>query len=199
MGINRTDILNHIAELISARNYLEVGVNKPDVNYDNIRIEDKTGVDIKVLSQRPGLLEMTSDSFFKDNIRKFDLIFIDGDHDYAQCYADVLNGMNVLSEKGVLVMHDMCPKHEDLQLTERVGEAWYGEAWKVFASMRMSNPMLFMVSMQDDCGCGIIKWGRQITYPQAILDWPFLEEHRKYILNQVFTFQELDEVLRDNA
>lgn len=48
-----------------------------------------------------------SDAFFEQNEDVFDIIFIDGDHRYAQSKRDLDNAMQCLSEHGVIFLHDI--------------------------------------------------------------------------------------------
>ena len=51
---------------------------------------------------------MTSDSFFLDNKYKnyFDLIYVDGAHDYKSVIKDALNSFIFLKKNGVLIFDD---------------------------------------------------------------------------------------------
>ena len=53
---------------------------------------NKIGVD----PERGGNVRKTSDNFFKNNKKEFDVIFIDGLHIYEQCRKDVINSLKVL-------------------------------------------------------------------------------------------------------
>lgn len=48
-----------------------------------------------------------SDKFFKRTKRKYDVIFIDGDHEYAQSKRDLTNSIRRLREGGVIFVHDI--------------------------------------------------------------------------------------------
>jgi hypothetical protein len=56
------------------------------------------------------LYKLTSDIFFASNKNKFDIIFIDGLHEYEQVKRDFENSIKSLSENGVIIFHDMNPK-----------------------------------------------------------------------------------------
>ncbi|MEO7802885.1 MAG: class I SAM-dependent methyltransferase, partial [Ginsengibacter sp.] len=118
----RHDVINFIAEKINAQNYLEIGIGNPDNNFNLVRITNKYAVD-------PGVefeinladFKMTSDDFFvqlKENALditndiKFDIIFIDGLHLAYQVERDILNSFQVLSDNGLIVLHDCNPPTE---------------------------------------------------------------------------------------
>tara|TARA_E500000178_G_scaffold27283_1_gene25009 strand:- start:983 stop:1267 length:285 start_codon:yes stop_codon:yes gene_type:complete len=49
---------------------------------------------------------MTSDNFFQNNSKIFDLIFIDGDHFYDQVLRDINNAWKVLKNGGFLILDE---------------------------------------------------------------------------------------------
>lgn len=69
-------------------NYLEIDVSNDDVfNTFPLNIESKIGVD----HIKGGANRMTSDNFFKNNKKFFDVIFIDGLHTFEQCKKEFIN------------------------------------------------------------------------------------------------------------
>ena len=50
--------------------------------------------------------KMTSNEFFKENDKYFDLIYVDGDHSSDQVKNDLINSWNVLKKGGFLVLDD---------------------------------------------------------------------------------------------
>ena len=80
---------------------------------------------------------MTSDEFFKQNEKRFDLIFIDGLHEANQVFRDVKNSLNYLNENGVILLHDCNPSIEEHQTfpqsldhNKRHLNIWLGDTWK---------------------------------------------------------------------
>ena len=115
--MNRTNIINHLAHKISAKKYLEIGVRKHSENFDKINIEYKVGVDpcFEAFDREP-TFKLTSDDFFAKNKETFDIIFIDGLHEAKQVELDILNSLQILSEGGFIVCHDMNPTTYERQL-----------------------------------------------------------------------------------
>ena len=74
---------------------------------------------------------MTSDDFFKNNKEKFDVIFIDGLHEYEQCQKDALNAINNINKNGVILFHDFIPIDWEIENVPRFTEGWSGDVWKV--------------------------------------------------------------------
>lgn len=127
--LNRSDIINHAIQSIKAEDYLEIGCAQND-NFDKIKIHNKVGID----PNSGGTLRMTSDEFFKVNLMKYDVIFIDGLHEHTQVWQDFQNAVKVLRPNGIIVLHDMLPPGEsqavwpmpDLQKNHapRCGTSW---------------------------------------------------------------------------
>ena len=86
--MKRTDIIQSLIDKIGAENYLEVGVSAGE-NFRDIKCKNKVGVDPE--PSTPAAIHTDSDSFFKDNKRTFDVIFIDGLHHADQVYRDINN------------------------------------------------------------------------------------------------------------
>ena len=149
----RTNVINEIAETLGAKTYLEVGVRDPHHNFHDIRVESKLGVDPAV-SMVENVLPITSDRFFEKNDRRFDLIFIDGDHTYEGVKADLSNALQICD--GAIIMHDVHPVNERECLPKKPndGMPWCGEAWKVFVEARLDGWV--GMSIDVDHGVGII-------------------------------------------
>lgn len=53
---------------------------------------------------------MRSGEFFRENLEKFDMVYIDGDHGYQGAKADLLAALSRLNPGGVIVMDDFMHK-----------------------------------------------------------------------------------------
>ena len=194
--ITRTEIINYLNKKYSYKTYLEIGVNNPKENFNKIKIKYKDGVDPKwKRNPRTGnKYEMESDQFFKEikETKKYDLIFIDGLHTYGQTKKDIKNSLKHLSEEGTIIIHDCNPKTEWHQRgieDFHDGEEWNGTTWKAFIELRCTNSHLSMYTIDKDCGCGIIKYGKQKLYRQAdlktCLEWKYFETNKKELLKLI--------------
>jgi len=136
-------------------NYLEIGCfdNKA---FDTIPLplEQKIGVD----PLRGGTHRMTSDVFFLKNKKKFDVIFIDGLHSYDQCSKDCTNSINFLNEDGIIILHDMMPRHK----TEE-SPKFSGDVWKVAFELCQSENVKFVIANIDQ-GVGLLKITTNSSY-----------------------------------
>ncbi len=182
--MKRTDIINLFINKYKYKSYLEIGVANPDENFVKINVDNKISVDPNVSKAN---FVMTSDDFFKENDKKFDIIFIDGLHESEQVYRDVNNSISILNEGGSIIMHDCNPLSEVIQLVPQIqaGE-WTGDCWKAWVKIRAERKDLHMFVVDTDYGCGIIRKGSQelITINKE-LTWELLDKNRKELLNLI--------------
>jgi hypothetical protein len=148
---SRFDLINRLIAAYKYENYLEIGCST-DACFQNIAAKNKLGVD----PFSGGTHRMTSDEFFAANKQTFDIIFIDGLHQYAQAKNDLLNSIRALNANGVILMHDCLPLTYRAQLPFPPGGAWNGDVWKAFVEMRTQEHFDSAVCLIDH-GVGIIK------------------------------------------
>jgi hypothetical protein len=156
--MTRADIINTLAKKIDAKSYLEIGVNN-GINFNSINIPYKIGVDPDKNSKANTL--MTSDEFFKENRGTFDIVFVDGLHEWKQCKKDIENSLEVLNEGGYIICHDMKPLTKEAQMVPRIRKVWNGDVWRSWVALRMTRKDLEMFVVDTDHGCGVIKKGSQ--------------------------------------
>ena len=148
---SRIDILKFIKSRKRSKNYLEIGCHKNEVFNEIVVSGKKVGVD----PNRGGNVLMTSDDFFDQNNTFFDLIFLDGLHEYEQLKRDVENSLNFLSPGGVIMLHDMLPLSASVATRKRNTRVWNGDVWRLnFNLIENENFNYNIINM--DMGCGII-------------------------------------------
>ncbi len=101
--------------------YLEIGVYK-GFTFELIQASHRIGIDPKpkcrllFSSGTFSLEQKESDTFFfenrNNNLLLFDVVYIDGLHDFWQCYKDVINALNMLSENGFILIDDVKPTNK---------------------------------------------------------------------------------------
>jgi hypothetical protein len=141
--------------------YLEIGVDKNQVfNQIPLKMENKFGVD----PQSGGNIRMTSDEFFREyNQLKFDVIFIDGLHEYEQCQRDCLNSISRLKDGGIIFFHDFLPRSDFEEKIPRKQISWTGDVWKVAVELTYSENKEFKI-INIDNGIGILKIKKNFIY-----------------------------------
>lgn len=181
---SRHEIINALIKKHGYKSYCEIGVWHFDC-YRHIECAVKECVDP---GQPKATHVMPSDDFFKANKRQWDIFFIDGLHTEAQVYQDILNALDCLAPGGTIVMHDCNPETEWEQrdTTDYDGKGvWVGTVWRAFARLRMERQDLDMHVIDADFGCGIIRKGKQKTYPKSELTYPFFVQHRRELMNVI--------------
>ncbi len=171
-------IINFFIKKYNHKSYLELGVRDKTNTFNFIECDEKSGVDINPNSF-PDYL-MTTDDFFKmiDKDKKWDVIFIDADHEKNQVMKDFINSLNHLSEGGTIIMDDINPFTEELTKPE-----FCYNAWEVFATLRKTRTDLEMYGI-DSSFCGIVRHGKQITHNLEIEStFDFLNKNRQTLLN----------------
>lgn len=150
-NLYRWDLIQHIIDKYSFKNYLEIGCDK-DQSFSKINIKNKVGVD----PISGGTIRDTSDNFFKFNKDKFDIIFIDGLHHHEQVSRDIKNSLNILNQNGFILIHDCLPRSIAHQAVPRYRGSWNGDVWKSIVEMRTLD-YIDTYTCQIDFGVGVIK------------------------------------------
>jgi len=151
---------------------------------------------------------MTSDDFFKINKQKFDIIFIDGMHEFHFVYRDIINSLDILNENGVIVLHDCNPENEVIQMVPETKDGiwtnqewvdfaenwrklsvdgnWSGDCWKAIVKFRSLHNNFKTFVIDTDFGVGIITKSTKSVEPLILneeLTYKNLEKNRKEWLN----------------
>jgi hypothetical protein len=149
---NRIAVVNLLVSRRLDPEYLEIGCAS-NALFNSVPVLNKVGVD----PASGGTERKTSDEFFKNNTRQFDVIFIDGLHTYEQARKDVTNAIKCLKEKGWIALHDMLPRdwtEHHIPIVTR--DMWCGDVWKVAFELSQTEGIDFKV-LKIDCGVGVIR------------------------------------------
>jgi hypothetical protein len=167
--MKRTDIINNFIQKLGYENYLEIGTQNPNGNFNHVNVKNKVSVEpfpVPGLTVNDYSFVGTSNEYFEsitDDV-KFDIVFIDGLHQYDQVLIDIQNSLNHLSDNGTIVCHDCLPYTEKMQEREDPGGEWTGDTWKAIAQLRVECIDLDIKVVDTDYGCGIIRRGTNIPY-----------------------------------
>jgi hypothetical protein len=162
---NRSAYINKAIQKFKNCKYLEIGCGNNKVfNTIPLKIKNKFGVDPVI----GGNFRMKSDDFFKKYPRyKFDIIFIDGLHDYKQCQTDCLNAISRIKKNGIILLHDLLPRsffeeRKPIYQPNWAG-SWCGDVWKVAVELTSSKNLEFKI-INIDHGIGILKIKKNFEY-----------------------------------
>lgn len=177
-----TEILNYIIQKKGFESYLEIGVNNPIHNFDQIKCKFKIGVDPNGRASFTG----TSTEFFKQGIiPMFDIVFIDGLHHAEQVYEDFVNALECTTDEGIICIHDTDPKQEVFTQVPRNGlkGRWNGDVYK-FVPELISYPVDWRTPDIDANGITVIKkQEREVVIPAIRFNYHGFINNRKEILN----------------
>ena len=127
----RFEIIQDIIDFKKYDSYLEIGCDR-NQSFSNIKIKKRVGVD----PVEGGTHKMTSDHFFSKNKENFDIVFIDGLHEYSQVMKDIKNSLRFLNKEGIILLHDCLPRTIWNQITPRLNSDWNGDVWKSIVHCR---------------------------------------------------------------
>ena len=173
----RWDLIEYLINKYEYSDYLEIGCDQ-DQLFSKVRIKNKTGVD----PINGGNIRKTSDEFFRENKKKFDIIFIDGLHIYNQVKKDILNSVSCLKEEGIVLVHDCMPDSLSKQAVPRYRMSWNGDVWKAIVDLRQ-NENLEIYTCKIDQGIGVIKKKRNssiLKLEKNIKDLKFKDYYKNY-------------------
>jgi hypothetical protein len=153
---HHSNLVRWLVDLTNCQDYLEIGVENGDCVY-NVRDYVKRCVAVDVVDKMTDkkdieFFHMKSDEFFEKNIDTFDIIFIDGDHDYEQVRKDFENAIKILNELGIIIMHDTDPIHFGL-----IHPAYCNDAYKIVEYIENEHPELNIITLPiHEAGLSII-------------------------------------------
>lgn len=200
----RYDLINYITGGFTKEvRYLEIGVRRPEDNFDKIKATHKFSVDPGFVNKlNPVTFQLTSDDFFEklrkgellDPNIKFDIIFIDGLHLADQVERDVYNALDYIENDGFIILHDCNPPTEfhasesyDYLLSP-AQDRWNGTTWKAFFKFRKIKE-LSSCCIDSDWGLGIISKTLNLGEPSQVVndyfEYKIFDTNRKESLNLI--------------
>lgn len=196
--ITRYNIINFLISKLNCTRYLEIGTRDGEC-FEKISCKHKECVDIEY--KYSGLTHLcSSDEFFEYNKRKYDVIFIDGNHEEEFVDKDIINSLKVLDVGGVIVMHDCRPLNKD-DLTPP--GRYNGTVYKSFIKARHCLSGIATCVVNEDEGCGvIIKVSNDINcfnnkLPEEYYNFDTYLQNKHQILNLI-ECSKLDEWVNQN-
>lgn len=177
-------LINNYISKYNYKSYLEIGIDE-GVCFRQIQCRHKSGVD-PYSSSNCVSHKMTSDEFFLQNKRTFDIIFIDGLHHSEQVIKDIENSLKVINNGGIIVVHDCLPGSEIQQIVPRETKVWTGDVWKAWMEFRKRKDLRMFV-FDIDYGIGVMQIGEQIPLiiNEEDLTWNNFEKNKEVWLNLI--------------
>ena len=153
-GYNRIALVNYLVAKCGGYEckYLEIGCESNDL-FDSVYSHHKTGVD----PESGGTHRMTSDDFFHVTKEKnFDVIFIDGLHEYQQVKRDAINALNIIKDGGWIAFHDFLPSSWKEHHIPRIQTDFTGDCWKLALELDKADGVDFRI-VSIDHGIGLLR------------------------------------------
>jgi len=151
INYNRIALVNLLISQKREPSYLEIGCQS-NILFNSVVCKQKTGVD----PVAGGTVRATSDEFFEKNTQLFDVVFIDGLHEYEQVRRDVANSIRFLKPEGYIALHDMLPASWLEHHIPRINNVWTGDVWKVAFELTQSRGVDFKI-VKIDHGVGVFR------------------------------------------
>jgi hypothetical protein len=158
----RAGRLNSLSNICKAESYLEIGVYA-GATFNQVKVRRKVAVDPKFAfdfrayqSNDIQFFEVESDEFFAKHAQpglKFDLIYLDGLHEFEQTFRDLLNCLSFVHERSLILIDDTLPKHyaaaqkhkSDNLLIRKVFDvydnSWMGDVYRIVPAIHDFLPM----------------------------------------------------------
>lgn len=100
------------------------------------------------LSDRIEFHRSDSQEFMRGEARRFDFIFLDGDHSARTVYSEVSLALSILNEGGFILLHDYYPNGEPI----RPGGGVIKGPYRALTRIRQENPVI------DVLPFGVLPW-----------------------------------------
>lgn len=164
---NRTSFISKLIQQCGYSTYLELGIdNGKNISYIAKFTGIKCfGVDMASPQNTEGFtfFNSTTDAFFKNNSKKFDVVFIDACHRIDYVKRDFENSLNTLNKNGIIILHDVDPIC--MNFIDNEGFNYSSSAYKivdyVYANYKELNIIVLPI---DETGIAIVnrKYDRRI-------------------------------------
>jgi len=163
-NFNRLALVNYLVSKTNGweSHYLEIGCDGNSL-FDSVAVKNKFGVD----PVSGGNIKMTSDEFFKNNNLTFDVIFVDGLHNYQQTRRDALNSLKFIKDPGWIAFHDFLPRSWKEHHVPRLQKSWTGDCWKLAVELMAAEGLEFKI-IEIDHGVGLL---RKVSDKWAVPDF----------------------------
>jgi len=133
------DLVVHLASILRPDVYVELGVHKGET-FNRTRVFSKEGYAVDInessknyLNEKSCFYHGTSSDFlneFMSKGKKIDLLFIDADHSAVSVREDFLGYFPLVSDNGIILLHDGYPLNENQTSASICGDG-YKAIWEL--------------------------------------------------------------------
>ena len=220
--LSRVALIQSLLDRCDNPTYLEVGVNV-GLTFLNIDASLKIGVDPQFLfdwrqqrSQSTRLYETTSDCYFGSMAAGhdlFDVIFLDGLHTFEQTLRDLINAIDRLKPRGIVVIDDVLPNSyhaslPDIGIAKSVrtflkadhDPSWMGDVFKLVFFIDTFFQQYSFATVTESHG-QLVMWKspRSQIVERSVLELAQLQFSDVITKQKIFNIKPFDEILKDIA
>lgn len=170
---------------IEDKSYLELGVFK-NYNFNAIKSNNKFSVDLNGRALFTG----TTDDYFDsiDENKKFDIIFIDANHDYDYVLRDFNNAIDHCNEW--ILIHDMIPNNLEETRSDRCSDSYK----LLYYFLKETNFNVY--PMDENYGLTLIKMpAEKINPPELYKNIPYSEFEGFIKTQKLYNSSEITNIL----
>jgi hypothetical protein len=176
------EIVNFLAEVHGFKRFLEIstattGARFGDADKRNFELVHRLAYNIPAgfddglpIDFRSETLDIKSCVVqMQQSAQRYDIILLDPYHDYQSSWRDIETAFRLLTDDGMLVVHDCLPPGGgDLISPVFVPGAWCGLTFVAYVDFLMTHDVVFQTA-DCDFGCGVIaKTRRGGGFPNAL-------------------------------
>jgi hypothetical protein len=152
-GANYKTVLNEVHLTLRPKRYLEIGVEtgaslslaKEGCFAIGVDPDPRIICDLRAWTQ---IYKMTSEQFFATySGEPFDLIFIDGLHQFKAVAQDFIGAEKLTHSNTLMLFHDPIPLTKETSQPEFTRGFWTGDVWKLIPALIEARPDLKVKTM----------------------------------------------------
>jgi len=165
----KTDLVHLVSKRLNLTNYLELCTSTTGQCYGHIMpwrfsssrrlmyncpdgFDDGYPIDLRI-----GNFDISSAlNQLKADASKIDICLVDGFHTYDCAIRDLKCAFELLSDGGVLVVHDCLPPSESVMSPTYIPGDWAGVSYRAYLDFVLARNDLDYCTVDIDWGCGII-------------------------------------------
>lgn len=180
-----SEIINFLPN-IENKSYLELGVND-NSNFSKIKSTNKFSVDINGKAMFTG----TTDEYFEKHKEKFDIIFIDANHDYDYVLRDLNNSIDRCNEW--ILIHDLIPPSK-----KYIQSKFCSDGYKILQYI-LTEEKINVYPMNENYGLTLLKMPIKKIYPNEKYKSISYKEFTDFIETQkLYSRKEIINLLEKN-
>jgi hypothetical protein len=169
LDYGKTDLVHLISNRLSLTNYLELCTSTTGLRYAEIMRWHFSSSRRLMYNCRDGFddgypIDYRIDNFdigpafnqLKAEASKIDICLVDAFHTYDCAIRDLKCGFELLSDGGVLIVHDCLPPSESVASPTWIPGDWAGVSYRAYLDFVLARNDLDYCTVDVDWGCGII-------------------------------------------